>query len=344
MKRVRVLVVAALGAFAFVCGTSGAQRTVTSDGGKIAFWRDQKDRCAIFTIDPDGTDLRRITRWEPFRDCSAPPVWSPDGTHLAFYARGVLWVMNPDGAQRRKLAAADYPESGGPGPSWSPDGGQLVFNRNPDAHRNASAVYRVRVDGNGLRRLTPERFAEAPQWSPDGARIAFTSEVTDEGELMVTRPDGTGRRRLTQNDEVEESFAWSPDGSKLAFSTTNLYSLNRNGTEQRLLTHFADYLSTFAWSPEARRIAFGGVENFDSVRTDIVVMNARGFGEHSLTKRGYNQDPSWSPDGRSIVCSYFQRLEGPSESGLKVADAAGKSVRRLTNGNDSYPAWQPRRG
>jgi Tol biopolymer transport system component len=65
----------------------------------------------------------------------------------------------------------------------------------------------VQVDGKELRRLTPERFAEAPQWSPDGTRIAFKSDVTNEGELVVTRPDGTHRRRLTENDDVEESFA-----------------------------------------------------------------------------------------------------------------------------------------
>lgn len=338
-----MVVVAALGAVAVLSGTtSSAKSVVAPEAGKIAFWRTQNDRCAIFTIDPNGADLRRLTRGR-FRDCSAPPVWSPNGTLLAFYAHGALWVMNQDGSRRRTLGPAYYSESGGPGPSWSPDGRRLVFTRNPDVHRLASAIYTVSVDGTGLRRLTPERFAEAPAWSPDGTHIAFTSEVTNEYELLVMRPDGTHRRRLTRNDDVEESFAWSPDGSMLAFLTINLYSIDPNGAGQRLLTEFADDLSTFAWSPEGRRIAFGGVDNFDSVRTDIVVMSARGFGEHNLTKRGHNLDPSWSPDGRSIVCWYFQRLERPSASGLKIIRADGQGVRRLTDGNDSYPAWQPRR-
>jgi TolB protein len=327
--------VVALGAAAFLCGTIGAQPAVTPEAGKIAFWRAKQDRCAIFTIDADGTDLRRITRWQSSSDCGAPPSWSRDGARLAFYARGALWVMKLDGTQRQRLAPAYYSESGGPGPSWSPDGQRLAFTRNPDAHRNASAIYTVQVDGKELRRLTPERFAEAPQWSPDGTRIAFKSDVTNEGELVVTRPDGTHRRRLTRGQEIEDWYAWSPDGGKLAYLAAGLYSINPNGSGRRLLTRSADYLSSFAWSPDGRRLAFGTEE-------DVAVMTARGFGEHRLTRRGYNHDPSWSPDGRSIVCSYFQRLEGPSESGLKVVDAAGKGVRRLTDGKDSSPAWQPR--
>ncbi len=342
VKPARALAVALSVAAVLSATTSSAQSVVTPEAGTIAFWRAQKDRCAVFTIGPDGTDLRRITRWESFADCGAPPTWSPDGTRLAFYARGAVWIMSSDGTQRRRLASASYPESGGPGPSWAPDGRRLAFGRNPDAHRLASAIYTVRVDGTGLRRLTPERFAEAPAWSPNGTRIAFKSDVTNEGELFVMRPDGTHRLRLTQNDDIEESLVWSPDGGKLAFLTTNLYSIRPNGGGRRLLTEFADDLSTFAWSPEGRRIAFGGVDNFDSVRTDIVVMNATGFGEHSVTRRGFNYDPAWSPDGRSIVCAYFQRLEGPSESGLKVISADGQGVRRLTEGNDSAPAWQPR--
>ena len=340
-----MVVVAALGAVTVLSPsgtTSTARSVVAPEAGKIAFWRTQNDRCAIFTIGRDGADLRRLTRGR-FRDCSAPPVWSPDGTLLAFYAHGALWVMKQDGSRRRTLGPAYYSESGGPGPSWSPDGQRLAFARNPDLHRNASAIYTIGVDGTGLRRLTPERFGEKPNWSPDGALIAFTGDINNEGEIVVMRPDGTHRRRLTRNREVEESFAWSSNGGKLAFLTTSLYSINPNGSRRRLLTEFADDFSTFAWSPDGRRIAFGGVGNFDSVRNDIVVMTAKGFGEHNLTKRGFNFDPSWSPDGRWIVCAYFQRLKNPSESGLKIIGADGQGVQRLTDGNDSYPAWQPRR-
>ena len=330
-----ILVVAAVCGSAAVWATAGGAQTEASpELGKIAFWREQRNRCAMFTVNADGTGLRPLTSWG-FRDCVSPPVWSPDGRRIAFYANGALWVMSPDGSQRRALGPASYSESGGPSPSWSSDGQSLAFTRNPDAHRNASAVFTIQIDGKRVRRLTPERFAEKPSWSPDGTRIAFTSDVTNEGELFVMRPDGTRRKRLTRNKEIEESVAWSPDGGKLAYLEEALYSINPDGSARRLLTNAADYLSSFSWSPDGRRIAFG-------TEYDIAVMSAKGFGERSLTKRGYNHDPSWSPDGRSVVCGYFERLEGPSMDGLRLLSVDGKSVRLLTHGTDSSPAWQPR--
>ena len=53
VKPARVAVV--IGVAAVLSGTtSSAQSLVTPEAGKIAFWRSQKDRCAIMTIDPSG--------------------------------------------------------------------------------------------------------------------------------------------------------------------------------------------------------------------------------------------------------------------------------------------------
>ena len=54
----------------------------------------------MFTVNPGGTGLRRLTGWG-FRDCVSPPVWSPDGRRIAFYANGALWAMS-----RGRLAKA----------------------------------------------------------------------------------------------------------------------------------------------------------------------------------------------------------------------------------------------
>ncbi len=58
-------------------------------------------------------------------------------------------------------------------PTWSPDGSRIAFERireSTDHH----AIFTVRLDGTGLRRLSPWRLdAASPDWSPSGQWIAF---------------------------------------------------------------------------------------------------------------------------------------------------------------------------
>jgi Tol biopolymer transport system component len=71
-------------------------------------------------------------------------------------------------------------------------------------------------------------------------------------------------------------------------------------------------------------------------------MTSKGLAERSLTRRGFNHSPSWSPDGREIVFAHFLRLEGPSPAGLRIVTEDGRNLRVLTtNGGDGYPVWRP---
>ncbi|WP_267162033.1 S9 family peptidase [Halovenus salina] len=78
--------------------------------GRIAFASNRTERpddsgvMDLYTIDPDGTDLRKLT--DSARRSSAYE-WSPDGEQLAFvsgdpdnwYEPSELWVVNPDGTE-----------------------------------------------------------------------------------------------------------------------------------------------------------------------------------------------------------------------------------------------------
>lgn len=89
-------------------GLGSAPASAAVENGKIAYALDG----AIWTVNADGSDARKIA------DQGLNPVWSPDGTKIAYY-RGVdgeaqVWVMNADGSGQRFLAA-------GFSPAWSPD-------------------------------------------------------------------------------------------------------------------------------------------------------------------------------------------------------------------------------
>jgi Tol biopolymer transport system component len=77
----------------------------------------------IWVINADGTDLTRLTNSSDNGASSGNPVWSPDGTSIAFVRfapgsrDGDLYLMNPDGTGMRQLTSGPADDLL---PSWQP--------------------------------------------------------------------------------------------------------------------------------------------------------------------------------------------------------------------------------
>jgi dipeptidyl aminopeptidase/acylaminoacyl peptidase len=100
------------------------------DGTQIAFFRTRagvspQGAGAIFTVDVDGSNLRRITPWGgAFMDQG----WSPDGQWIVYQRPyGALTMVRPDGSDAHDVPLTLPPGSGAQNPSWSPDGQWIVF-------------------------------------------------------------------------------------------------------------------------------------------------------------------------------------------------------------------------
>jgi Tol biopolymer transport system component len=68
--------------------------TWSPDGAKIAFSSNREGQTEIFVVDPDGTNLTRLTT-----DGGLDPAWSPDGTQIVFEAGYEIATMNADGTE-----------------------------------------------------------------------------------------------------------------------------------------------------------------------------------------------------------------------------------------------------
>jgi Tol biopolymer transport system component len=161
----------------------------------------------LYTVRPDGTGLRRVTRGS---NVDRYPAWSPDGSRIALaHDVGVfeIFVMKSDGAEFTQLTAGTT--SADEYPAWSPDGRRLVYasttNENAD-------LYVMNADGSGQRPLLEgPQDDSAPAWSPDGGRIAFVRG----GHLHVVDAGGSEVRQLTRGRPGYGRPGWSPDGATL---------------------------------------------------------------------------------------------------------------------------------
>jgi len=76
-------------------------------------------------------------------------------------------------------------------------------------------------DGSDARQLTegPDAFHDAfPDFSPDGTKIVFVSGPSGKCDLFVINSDGSGRQRITYQENIHWYPSWSPNGSMIAYS------------------------------------------------------------------------------------------------------------------------------
>src|SRR5262249_23972618 len=188
----------------------------------------------LYVMDRNGHDQTRIT-FDNVVEYGG--VWSPDGTHIAFWsvvqATGLpqIFLMSINGAvQLTGTGPLTDTGVGGNFPDWSPDGKRILF-QTPQV-RNGAFIYRdiivINVDGTGLTNLTSKSTHQdwRPAWSPDGTKIAFQSNRDGNIEIYVMNADGSNPVRLTVDSHADQEPDWFPDGGKIVFDS------NRDGNAE----------------------------------------------------------------------------------------------------------------
>ena len=190
-------------------------------------------------------------------------------------------------------------------------------------------------------------------------RIVFDSDRSGSYELYTMRADGTDARPLTADGRYDSWWPRvSPGRTDVVFYRTpkgvhdtdfvqaTLWRVRVDGSDLRELrpkgTDGWDQQGHAEWSPDGSQLVmFGG----SGSNPQIFVTNANGGGPTRVTNRpGTNIDPSWSPDGRSIVfvgCPQAVCFDRDYE--IYVVPSSGGEARRLTTNDlrDHDPYFSP---
>jgi TolB protein len=274
--------------------------------GKLAFASERDGDYEIYSLNPDGSGLVRLTN-HPAAD--REPVWSPDGSKLAFVStrdgNAEIYVMNASGdANGFSLPArlTNHPASD-LNPVWSPDGSKIAFVSNRNGN---DEIYLMNANGSGQTNLTNNDFDDTePAWSPDGAKLAFVSNREANEEIYTMDATGVGVANLSNNAASDRHPSWG--GARIAFQSNRdgndeIYAMNAadGGALVRLTTDNA--FDTEPWlSSDGTRIAFQSTR--DGGNFDVYVMSANGGNLTRLTFTGEDNDLEVSMQRQPAVAS-----------------------------------------
>lgn len=295
--------------------------SVSPDGKQIAYTvsyysvKENKSHTVIYVMNADGTNNLLLTHTA---DSEVEPTWIKGGSKIAFLTAASgsmqIWEMNPDGSERKQLSSY---EGGIEGFKFSPDESKVLFISQVKYGQRTSDIY--------------------PDLDKASGKVI--------NDLMYKHWD-----EWVEN--IPHPFVASFDGNQVGTATDIL----KGEPYESPMKPFGG-IEKLAWSNDSKQIAYTcrkktGLEYSVSTDSDIYLYNTEAGETRNLCKEdatdknlGYDTNPKFSPDGKSIAWQSMERDGYESDRNrLCVMDLKSGEKTYVTeafqSGVDDY-CWAP---
>ncbi|MGH7459769.1 MAG: S9 family peptidase [Longimicrobiales bacterium] len=316
---------------------------ISPDGKQIVFARRWVDKLndrwesSLYIMNVDGSRMRKLTD-------GSNPIWSPDGTRIAFTHRGepggtqifVRW-MDAEGAVTQITRLTEGPTD----IVWTPDGKSVVFRMLVPEIKSWGVEGRVSAlrPRNATWTAAP-RVVERLNYRRDGS--GFVGDGTQ--HVFTVPAEGGSPRQLTSGPYDTGSPQFTPDGKTIIFGggprvpeaeyiwrESDIYSLDVASGKVTQLTTRKGPDGQPAISPDGKMIAYTGYDYTDDTYRDskLYVMGIDGSNPRVLTE-SLDRTPqglTWAQDGTGI---YFN-VQSEGSQNLQFATLKGE-VKAITKG------------
>lgn len=295
--------------------------SVSPDGKQIAYTvsyysvKENKSHTVIYVMNADGTNNLLLTHTA---DSEVEPTWIKGGSKIAFLTAASgsmqIWEMNLDGSERKQLSSY---EGGIEGFKFSPDESKVLFISQVKYGQRTSDIY--------------------PDLDKASGKVI--------NDLMYKHWD-----EWVEN--IPHPFVASFDGNQVGAATDIL----KDEPYESPMKPFGG-IEQLAWSNDSKQIAYTcrkktGLEYSVSTDSDIYLYNTETGETRNLCKEdatdknlGYDTNPKFSPDGKSIAWQSMERDGYESDRNrLCVMDLKSGEKTYVTeafqSGVDDY-CWAP---
>ena len=274
--------------------------------GRVYFVSDRDGIMNIYSMDPEGRDLKEHTHQRIFDVQSA----SLSDGRIVYQCGADLWLLDLKTGKDAVIPitlVSDFdqlrdhwvkkPLEYLTGAHIAPDGSAAVFTARGEIFTMPAKSGRiVRVAGDSSIRYREARYL------PDGKSIVALSTQTGETEFWKFPANGIGASEQWTKDA--KVLRWegvpSPDGHWLAHRNKDqeLWLFDtRTKQDKRIAQSMEDDFADLTWSPDSQWLAY--VETASNQFAQIKVLHAASGEIQTLTSDYYNSgSPAWSSDGK----------------------------------------------